>query len=336
MTRTSRVTESTKDIWADLARDPAPVGLIKRRLHPDLRHDVYIGERRPTRERVLLLDIRGSAVGVPKHRPPSRGLEIKVESSGENGTAITLISSTGSADPMFSELVDDVVAVLLADPSEGAAGRIVQRVLAWQSFFSVRRTQFSEELAAGLFAELAVLKLHVIPALGAHAAMVAWCGPDPAVQDFQVGTVALEVKSSRGGGPGQLRVSSERQLDTVGLQRLYIALLRLDQRGDGTGATLQELAAEVGYMLEGTPAANLFFNDRLLAYGWHSSLADIRNERYHVLSSEAFEVVDDFPKIVAASLPLGVRDVSYSIDRNAIEAFQTGWDSVMADLKEQS
>ncbi|MCR1785414.1 PD-(D/E)XK motif protein [Nocardioides carbamazepini] len=323
-----------RGLWRELADDRVPDGLIRRRVLPSLAHDVFIGELRPGRERVLIMEIAGEHTGLPPRRPSSKGLKVEVEDAEPDMVRIRLTSMARADWSLFAEVANDVAATLSADPGAGAAKRVLNRVVSWQNFFATKRDDFSLELAAGLFSELHVLSEVFLPTLGAGRAVAAWCGPDPAVQDFQLATLALEVKSFRGAGPGRLLISSELQLDLAGVDSLFIAYVRLDQRQDGSGPTLLDAINTVREALVESPPALDLFEHRLLSYGWVDSFAEYRTEKYDVRTSEAFRVTEGFPRITPASLPNGVGGVTYAVDRSAIEAFLVPWEDLAEMLKE--
>jgi Putative PD-(D/E)XK family member, (DUF4420) len=332
---TSKVENIDAAVWAALRDDPAKDGSVTRRVLPNLRHDVFIGEHRPGRERFLWLDIKEPGATLPPKRPSSRGLSVEVDDSVTDIVSIRLTASTAGAEPLFTDLADNVVGVLAHDPGQGAAARVLGRIISWQEFFSVRRHEFSAETAAGLFAELTILASHMIPTYGPLTAIEAWHGPDPALQDFQYRTIAIEVKSSRETGPGELHISSERQLDPVPTTGLFVAYVRLDQRAEGAGVSLAEKIADIYGMVNADYGATTEFDDRLLTYGWHDTFAEHRTEKYVVRSVELFEVTNGFPSIVPSDLRDGVHGVSYSIDRTAIEGFLTEWAGVVARAEQE-
>jgi hypothetical protein len=320
-------------VWSDIAADPATDGLVRRRILPALIHDVFAGEQRPSHRRILILDIKDDPLGLPHKRPTSRGLSLELSTSADT-VHLRLLSTSAAGDPLFLALTADVVSVLERNPGSGAAARVVDRVIAWQMFFAARPEDFTPDRAAGLFSELSVLSTLFQPTVGASQALVAWCGPDPAVQDFQHGAIAVEVKSFRGTGPGHLLISSERQLETTGVGDLYLAYLRLDQRPDGTGVTLAEAISTLRKSLEGFPFASDLLEERLLNYGWHDSLRDRMTDKYEIRSTEFFHVAAGFPRITSPELPGGVRGVSYSVDRSAIEGFLISGPTLADRLKE--
>ena len=313
-------------IWTEIAAEYAVSGTVVRRVLPQLAHDVFVGEQRPHRERILNIDVADSLAYVPPNQS-SRGLNVAVESHGAN-TRFRLCATSSGDNAIFSDFAADVVGVLASDPGTGAATRVLERVMAWQTFFAQRPDAFSSERAAGLFAELAVLRHHILPLLGPVSAMVAWAGPDPGVQDFQYRRLAVEVKAFRGTGPGHLTVSSERQLETVGDESLFVAYLRIDQRREGTGLTVADAVDAILEEIESSATAINMFEEKLLHYGWHASYSEFRSERHEIRSDELFAVRDGFPRIVSTSLPSGVGRVSYRVDRSAIESLLVSWDEV--------
>ena len=322
-----------KNLWAKLGEDPLASGMVMRRVLPDLQHDVFIGEARPSRDRVLAM----SVVGVPANMPPkwrqSKGLEISVDTSDATKTQVRLRSLTKLGDPLFEELASDVVGTLAAFPGADAATRVVERVIAWQEFFARRGEPFSEEQAAGLFGELTVLGGSLIPTLGGVSAVHGWTGPDPALQDFQFGDAAIECKTYRGSGAGRMRISSERQLEHTGVTDLHLAYVALDQRQDGTGLTLLQQINLVRDMLRPSPSASHLFEGKLISCGWLDSHDEFRTECYQVRSVEYFHVTDGFPRLVASQLPTGIGNVTYVLERSALDPYLIEHDTLMDDLR---
>lgn len=320
-------------LWAKIAQDPLARGIVMRRVLPDLPHDVFIGETRPSRNRVLEMSVLGLANNMPKKWRQSKGLEIVVDSSESSTTKVRLQSLTKLGDPLFTELAADVVDTLAAFPGSEAATRVVERVIAWQEFFARLSEPFSEERAAGLFGELTLMKSDFIPELGSAAAVYGWTGPDPAIQDYQFGDVAVEVKTYRGSGAGQMKISSEHQLEHVGVSALYLSYVALDQRQDGTGMTLLDLIDDVRATLSNSPSSLHLFEGKLISCGWRDSHDEYRDEHYEIRGVEFFLVADDFPRLVASQMPTGVSQVSYVIDRSALVNFLVDRETVLAQLR---
>lgn len=309
-------------IWAQIESDPLAEGSVVRRVLPGLSHDVFIGQHRPSAQRFAEMRLRECAVGdVPATVPKMRGLEVRVVLETPERAVIRLSETTNLRTGQFEDLVSDVFGLLEESPGDGAAARIVERVIAWQEFFARQDAPLSAEAAAGLFAELTVLGTVILPAIGPTGAVRQWTGPDPGLQDFQFAQGAIEVKSYRGTGSGGMKISSERQLDTTGVDHLFVAYVELDERANGSGSTLADVVSATHELVKSSPTAVSQFGDKLLKARWRDSHAEYRPERYAVRSVEFFEVRDGFPRLLPEMMPVGVGNVRYRIDRSALEPF---------------
>ena len=76
----------------------------------------------------------------------------------------------------------------------------------------------------GLIGELAFLKV-LIKSLGIKNAIDSWKGPDKLAKDFLLSSVGIEVKAKQGGLKGLVQISSEYQLDSEDLSKLFLVVL---------------------------------------------------------------------------------------------------------------
>lgn len=309
-----------RDIWDQLTRDSSPTTMVQRRIIPESPHNVYLAESRPVRKRVMRLELESELSSEPSVQPQGLGFKTSVEVTSQ-GTNFVLEAASPNDNVLFAELSNDLVGVLLTSDPVACADRIFNRIVAWQSFFSKAKDPFTPERAAGLFAELWVLNESVFPVLGSVSGSLSWHGPDPALQDFQYPRFAIEVKSFRGTGPGALRISSEHQLELVGVGTLFVAYVRLSQRAVGEGITLGDLIDAVRVAVGASEVGASYFEAQLLTVGWHDSFRDMRSEVFEIRSLEYFEVDDDFPRVISTMLPTGVHSTKYKVDRSALDPF---------------
>lgn len=330
-----RLTELTRTpmpdlakIWADIDSDGLP-GDIVRRVLPHSVHDVYLGKRRPADRRFVEFRLSGASGTLPSRSPSPKGIEVRVVVRSPSSSVVHLVETNAALKHQFEGLSADLVELLDSHPEDGATSRIVERILAWQDFFTKRSESFGADAAAGLFGELSVLSRQILPALGPLAATAAWTGPDPAIQDFQFALGAIEVKTYRGTGSGELSISSERQLDKQDGAFLGVAYLRLDVRKGGSGQLLAELVSEIRLELADLPSARVRLDDKLIQAGWIDSEHELDDQRFTVLETSFFEVTEKFPRLVPAMLPQGTGHVRYQIDRSALEPFKMTHDDLL-------
>ena len=109
-----------------------------------------------------------------------------------------------------------------------------------------------------------------------------------------------------------LRIGSERQLDSTGVQHLFLFHLSLDVHVD-SGESLGEIVDDLRGRFQGT-GADSAFEEGLLAAGYfdgHRTLYE--GTGYTKREENFFRVEEGFPRIVERDVPTGVGDVRYSV-----------------------
>ena len=154
--------------------------------------------------------------------------------------------------------------------------------------------------------------------LSVAEAVTAWCGPLGAPKDFELGQVAIEVKTRRGNAPPRVTISSEHQLDGHDGGQVYLVVTELDSAPPSeNGLTLTQLAMRiVDRITIADPGVLDLFESRLISSGfaWEDSYVD---ERWLAERTSLYRVESDFPRIVAADVPLGASNVRYVVSLSA-------------------
>ena len=252
--------------------------------------------------------------------PTGRGLDLRRVPATTGGEALELTLS----QPAFADLFD-TLAIDIAGAAAGGvdkidvAARVTDRLRRWQRFLRGTSTGLSPERQRGLFGELFFLRSILMGAMPHSDALHAWVGPDGAPQDFAFGTAAVEVKTTILAHPQLLRITSERQLDTIGLHHLALFQLSLDAR-ERAGQTLPDLVAEIRKRLQPQTVRDQF-DDRLFDAGYLDAQAGQYRIGYTVRGAGIFIVRDGFPRIIEADCAEGVGDVEYSIAVSALAPF---------------
>ncbi len=321
------------ELWAELEAVPARPGIIRRRVRPESACDVYVGVRKPSNERLLVLGLGEADPELPQP-PPGRVLSLRasVGEQGERTVELALVSAA-YAD-LFDALVYDIVGTVTAAASaEDGAHRFVARLMRWQAFLQTAQEGLGPERQRGLYGELWVLNTVMVPAVGGDVATRSWTGPSQAPQDFNVGSVAIEVKATAGKQHQTLGIASELQLDASALSRLFLCHLSLDVR-EAQGQTLPELVSELRHAVRDATMGSGTLEDKLLEAGYHDIHAPLYRLGYSVRASHVFEVRDGFPAISEAAVPMGVGDVRYSIAVSACGPFAVDEGTLLHALKD--
>lgn len=311
-------------VWAELEDAPhTGAGVVVRRVFPESQHDILLGVEHPGGHPMVKLRLMGPIGDEYSRMKPSRGMDVTVHADEHAGSDIEVRLTDVRYRDVFTEVMSDVVSAVLASSEHSPLDVFCRRLRRWQRFLEIADVRgLTSERQAGLYAELLLLNTILRKTLGMPAAIAAWTGPTGTPQDFQLNRSAIEVKASRGGEPQYIQVSSERQLDPTGVDRLFLAHFALDTRRAGVGQTLPDLVAQIRGTSPDDSATRSYFDDRLQSTGYHDAHADLYDTRYTPREVGYYEVTDGFPRIVESDLADGLGHVTYRITTSACEPFR--------------
>jgi hypothetical protein len=291
-------------------------GRFKRRIRPDSALDLFVAVSKPANHRMLLMLVSESSLDGVEELPPSKGVEARLVRPGEDGrdAALELVLTDPRYEDIFGALVADIAGAVVAENDEVAAVSVfIGRLRRWQRFLEETGLRgLASEQQRGLYAELWLLREHLVTVLGHSAAVTGWTGPSHASHDYQLGSCAIEVKATAAKQHQLLRIVSERQLDDTGVDELFLYHLSLDVHLDA-GETLPSIVADLRRRLLVTPVAPVF-EDKLIDTGYLDAHEQLYvGAGYAIREENFFQVGDGFPRIVERDLPPGVGDVRYSV-----------------------
>jgi hypothetical protein len=322
--------ESFDTIWNILEAshtEGCEPGIVVRRLSPDIPHDIFLGVEKPGNKRMLLLRMNKKSAQEFQHLPSFKGFDvsgIQIPEDQEQFRTFGLVLKDPLFKDIFTTLTEDIVNYACPEKSgEVFLRKIKSRLELWQHFLDQYGDQgLNAESQRGLYGELRFLRDFLIPLAGPARACDAWKGPFRSHQDFQFSGIAVEVKTSIAKQHQKITITSEQQLDSSGLEDLYIFHLSIREINDG-GVTLPLIIDELLnlILLQGGPVAE--FENHLFRAGY----LDKHREKYLRTgyvdrSVNIFHVRDDFPRIIEKELRNGVGDVQYTIDVSACIPFR--------------
>lgn len=315
------------ELWAVLESEaPTAQGWLTRRLKPESRNAQFAAASGASRLPALLLEVGGRAIPSQVELPSGRGFEVTIFplTPGPTGRVYVVLQLTDAAyRNVFASLAEDVSGAIATAPGEREAVRaFVSRLRIWQEFLRRHSEGLSVEEQIGLFAELWVLRMLLLPRIGAHAAVDAWRGPSGAEHDFVRGGLGLEVKASLKSPPVGFRVSSLLQLDETRREMLVVALVRLAV--SPSGVSLPQLVDRVRSeitALVGSPLRAL--DDKLLAAGYADAHAPLyEDQRLNADQPELFHIREGFPRLRPRDMPTGIIECSYEVNTAACAPFR--------------
>lgn len=297
------------------------------------------GRHFPGNQEALLVGLDTARVPPAEQLPQGKGFSVMRAHFGGTDSERTWIALCrqveGSLD-LFAQMAEDVVATL--DALKGADGeRLVRvflsRIRAWQEF--MRRADdgvLAPEAELGLYGEIETLLALVGAGLAAASAVDAWQGPLDGVQDFRLGTGAIEVKTTASPSGFPAKVGSLEQLDDSLIRPIFIAGVRLAL--SPAGRTLPELIAAARDALGQDTSALAAFDSRLIHGGFLGATAASYTRRFTLERMHIIRVSHGFPRLTRANVPLEISRARYDIDLDLVQGTDAGIRAALKQLGE--
>ena len=274
------------------------------------------GRRFPGNEEALLAGFSAAMVPAAEKLPEGQGFSIeRVDPHGDGQTWLALSRSSSGSVELFLAMVCDVSGVLDAEAGADEARLLrvfLGRVRAWQEFMRKGAQALSPEAEIGLVGEITLLAAIIEAGVPAAAAVESWVGPLDGIQDFELGTGAIEVKATLSSTGFPARIGSLEQLDDAVRQPLFVASVRLRQVADGQN--LPDFVSALKASIAGDPEAERMFAERLLAAGYFDAHTDRYPRRFDLAGTRLIEVGLGFPRLTPGAVPAGVLKAMYEID----------------------
>lgn len=246
---------------------------------------------------------------------------------------LALTRQAGASVELFDAMVSDVMSVLgaAANPALGH-GLLLARLRAWLDF--MRQTgerTLGPEAETGLIGELLLLeRLINHPSLGGPGAIQTWHGPARGLHDFVIGAGAIEVKTTFSSPGFPARIGSLEQLDEQPHSPLYICATRL--QADPCGACLSDIVARVRLLADTQTTARQELDHLLLQAGYADVHASHYTRRCKNRETWFLHVGESFPRLTRATVPTAIRQASYELALDLVDAPFCSLDQALAHM----
>ena len=201
---------------------------------------------------------------------------------------------------IFSLFIENIIEDISKSVTENEA--LVETsnvVLKWKKLFDKINFQgLTIERQKGLIGELLLFNSLLDEEYFIDKLLESWTGPDYEDKDFLFGSFGIEVKLTSSKIP-KVKISSERQLDSENLTKLYLVLYVVEEVKD-KGFSLNSIIEQIRVKINYNQNALKFFNERLLLVGYFDEDFDNYNRQYAFRKRNFYEVTLDFPKLVAS------------------------------------
>jgi len=230
---------------------------------------------------------------------------------------------------IFSLFIENIVEEISKSVTENEA--LIETsnvVLKWKKLFDRINFQgLTTERQKGLIGELLLFNSLLDEDYSIDKLLESWTGPDYDDKDFLFGSIGIEVKLTSSKVP-KVKISSERQLDSENLTKLYLVLYVVEEVKD-KGFSLNSIIEQIRNKINNNQNALKFFNERLILVGYFNDDFENYVRQYAFRKRNFYEVVYDFPRLIASDLPIGLFDTKYNIELSAIEQFLVSNESIL-------
>ncbi|KGM39023.1 hypothetical protein JY96_00680 [Aquabacterium sp. NJ1] len=298
--------------------------------------DVRAGRRSPDNAEAVLVGFPTVRLAVADKLPEGQGFTVeRADPEGNGRLWLALTRKTAGSTELFATMACDVVGALDEAVATGAdEGKLVRvfirRVGAWQEFMRKGTQALSPESEIGLIGELTLLRAIIEAGVPAAPAIESWVGPLDGLQDFELGTGAVEVKTTLSSSSFPARIGSLEQLDDAVRQPLFMAGVKLRQTPGGQN--LPEFVEAMRQAIKGELEAERVFTERLLVAGYIDSHADRYPRRFEHAGMRVVEVTNDFPRLTSGKVPAGIMRATYDIDLDKVPGENVGTEGALKEL----
>lgn len=272
----------------------------------------------------------GVLIGLPATRMPSidqlpKGIGFNVSKAilGDASDGFEWMAlarhDTGSVE-LFTIMAEDVISVLedlQGASSEKAIRAFLARVRAWQNFMQRDDNGImGAEAELGLYGELELLNQLIEEGLPHNVVIDAWQGPFDGVQDFRLGSGAIEVKTTTANKGFVAKIGSLEQLDDTLIYPIFLAAIKVSV--SDKGLSLTEKITELRYFLRDDVYALSAFNGALLNAGFLDCMSENYTRKFLEVNTRFITVDKDFPCLTRTNVTAQVLKVRYEIDVDLI------------------
>lgn len=255
-----------------------------------------------------------------KSFPKWKGLSVAKEFFEQIGPLkekdfLIIAQEAEKSEEIFEKLLQSLVDHIFVNQNQDLFSVIYEVLDRWHNFFRYKNNKkLSLEEQMGVFGELFFIHNWLIKFPDEPPLIVNyWKGPTRHRIDFVKNSIGIEIKTLYPKIREEIRISSEKQLElSTVIQKIYLYVLKIEDT-QSDGQTIQDLIDLIRtQLLDRAPSILVRFNDLLFDL---YILDNIYNDIFfYVHHEEAYEVGDQFPKLTSVDLPVGVSNISYSID----------------------
>jgi hypothetical protein len=322
--------------WSSLTGDDTEPGWRSIVLPSSGPLDVRAGRRSPDNAEAVLVGFPTAKISAADKLPEGQGFSVeRADLEGAGKLWIALSRKFAGSTELFAAMSCDVIGALddavAAGADETRLARVcIGRVGAWQEFMRKGTQALSPEAEIGLVGELVLLGAIIGAGVAAAHAIESWVGPLGGIQDFEIGTGALEAKATLAAKSFPAQIGSLEQLDDSVRQPLFVAGARFRQVE--SGRNLPEFVAATRAAIQCDAEAVRLLSERLLAAGYIDSHEGRYPRRFVLNDIRVVKVGEGFPRLTPGTAPAGITRAMYEINLDKAPGDNVGVDVALKQL----
>ncbi|MGH0514093.1 PD-(D/E)XK motif protein [Bacillus cereus] len=270
-----------------------------------------------------------------KSFPKWRGIDIGQEYFSQIGPLkeknfLVISQIVEDGEEIFERVLQNLVDHILIEEEESPLYTVIYEVLdRWHNFFKRKwdaKLDLEEEM--GLYGELYYVDKWLEKFPNEPPLIIKdWKGPLKNRIDFVGKNSGVEIKTVMPKIRDEVKISNEKQLELNPVtNKLFLYVLKVEVN-DSVGQSLQNIIEVIQEkLIERAPSLAVKFKDLLLEVG---VMSEEYNEHYFFVHEEiAYNASKEFPKLTSENLPLGITNVSYSIDLSHCNSFKVSLEEI--------
>ncbi|MDI6678686.1 PD-(D/E)XK motif protein [Bacillus wiedmannii] len=269
-----------------------------------------------------------------KSFPKWRGIDIGQEYfekigplKDKNFLVISQIVEDG--EEIFERVLQNLVDHILVEVDSPLYTVVYEVLDRWHNFFKRKwNSRLNPEEEMGLFGELYYINKWLEKFPDEPPLIIKdWKGPLKNRIDFVSKNSGVEIKAVAPKIRNEIKISNEKQLELNPVtDKLFLFVLKVEVN-DAVGRSLQSIIEVIDeQLIERAPSLAVKFKDLLLEVG---VIGEEYDENYFFVHEElAYLVNVDFPKLTSENLPIGINNVSYSIDLSHCNNFKVSVEDI--------
>ncbi|MGV2962850.1 PD-(D/E)XK motif protein [Paenibacillus sp. AGC30] len=263
-----------------------------------------------------------------KSFPKWRGINIGQEYFSRIGPLkdknfLVISQNVADSEEIFERVLQNLVDHILNEKELPLYTVIYEVIDRWHNFFKRKSdTKMTIEEEMGLFGELYYINrwLEFFPK-EPPLIIENWKGPLKNRIDFVSKNIGVEIKTVAPKIRDEIKISNEKQLElNPVIETLFLYVLKIEVN-DSIGKSLQCIIETIEkQLIDRAPSLAVRFNDLLIEIGVISE--DYNKNNFFVHEELGYNATKEFPKLTSENLPIGVTNVSYSIDLSHCKTFK--------------